>query len=151
MTCGRQMVLTGRLFTKQSRTRLEGEVVPRPFRHHTDAVPESDKEENVNNTPKCPGQEAGRVDRADLSDSLSAANCGQPATVCIGKRWLPVWTAVLIDQIGNIPSSRMATGAMPGKGLSSRPRQWAASPMTKIQGSLGIVRSGWTLTRPHES
>src|SRR5574337_1309285 len=44
----------------------------------------------------------------------------------------------------------MATGAMPGNGFSSRPRQWAASPITKIQGSPGIVMSGRTLIRSHK-
>ena len=81
----RHIALTGRLFTEQSRARFEGEVVPCPFRHHPYPVPETDEEENVDDTPEGPGQGAGCVDGADLSDSLGSADRSQHATVGIGK------------------------------------------------------------------
>src|SRR5574340_1626371 len=45
----------------------------------------------------------------------------------------------------------MATGANPGNGLPPDVGQWAASPITNIQGSPKRLRSGRTKTRPTTS
>lgn len=50
--------LSARLFTQQSCTRFEGQVVPGPFRHHAYSISQSNKEENMNHTPEGPSPES---------------------------------------------------------------------------------------------
>src|SRR5664280_3244899 len=53
---------------------LVREVAPSPLEHHEDAVAESDQEQDVDEQPCQPSQEAGDVHLAELRDSGRAPN-----------------------------------------------------------------------------
>src|SRR5664279_5340499 len=64
---------------------LVREVAPSPLKHHHDTVAESDQEQDVDEQPRQPSQEAGDVQLAELRDSGRAPNRCQRTLVKIMK------------------------------------------------------------------
>src|SRR5580704_9752003 len=70
----------------QPRAALEGDVVPQPGEGHHEAVPDLDQEEDVDDAPEQPAEEALELQSAELHDRGAPADGGEIALVTIAER-----------------------------------------------------------------
>ena len=127
----------------EPRAALPRQVRPRPREQHDEAVAEADQEEDVDEEPRDPGDEARRAAAGRRSPTAAAAADRSRASPCRGSgtaraarrapragrsraAWWPIW---------------IAAGATPGTGRPSCSSE-ARSPITKTSGWPGTVRSG---------
>src|SRR4051794_19853364 len=58
----------------EARAALEGEVAPRPLHHHQQAIAKADEEQQMDEQPRHPRDEARDVDPAEVGDSGGASD-----------------------------------------------------------------------------
>ena len=106
----------------------------------------------MGDAPQPPGELAAQLDPAEVGDRRALAD-GREARphACTGRRRRGLAAQPRLDDLGDIAPSCLAAGAMPGTGSPSGPLIDAVSPMAKISGWPGTVRSGSTKRRPTRS
>ncbi len=70
----------------QPRAALEGHVVPQPGERHHETVPDLDQEEDVDDAPEQPAEEAAQLQAAELHHRGAPSDGGEIALVAIAER-----------------------------------------------------------------
>ena len=132
----------------EARAALAREIVPCPLEEHQHLVIKLDQIDNVHKGPCEPGAEAYK---AKVRNTGVASDDRQAASVSIaeGRKAFPFESR--FDQIASVPP--LLHGHRRDRRHGSPPgwEKLARSPITKISGRPGIVRSGSTITRPERS
>jgi hypothetical protein len=98
--------------------------------------------------PDPPSQSAGKSDPAKVDDGGALSDRRETAGVLVAEGSTDIMAGqTAFDHIGDITPSCLAAGAMRGTWFPSRVTTWAASPITKMLGCPGTVRSGSTSKR----
>ena len=118
---------------------------------HHNPVAESDQKEDVDEQPGQPREKAGNMNLAEVGDGGGAADRRQISLVPIIKRYAGSRSRSRRIFLAAALPCCMAAGATPGTGLPFFCFKAARSPMTKTSLCPGMLKSGFTTTRPARS
>jgi len=90
----------------EARAALVGHVRPEPLDENQQAIAEANQEENVNEEPGKPGDEAGDVNFAELRDGGVAADGGQRTLVPVVEGFTRLVREITANRPGDVLAGR---------------------------------------------